>query len=120
MKFPIPDKSEPLVDVFNFEEENTIHYVGGYVIAVLKKYQSDKEIIVGLNQLTNNNTEINAAWVQEVHRLTMITVQAQDVFMSIEANIKSKLTRLTKWISKEGISYKMNYFATVMSSLVGA
>ena len=55
MKFPIPDKSEPLVDAFNFEEENTIHYVGGYVIAVLKKYQSDKEIIVGLNQLTNNN-----------------------------------------------------------------
>ena len=61
MKFPIPDKTEPLVDVFNFEEENTIRYVGGYVIAVLKKYQSDKEIIVGLNQLTNNNTEINAA-----------------------------------------------------------
>ena len=91
MKFPIPDKTEPLVDVFNFEEENTIRYVGGYVIAVLKKYQSDKEIIVGLNQLTNNNTEINAAWVQELHRLTMITVQAQDVFMSIEANIKSKL-----------------------------
>ena len=89
-------------------------------VAVLKKYQSDKEIIVGLNQLTNNNTEINTAWVQEVHRLTMITVQAQDVFMSFEANIKSKLTMLTKWISKEGISYKMNYFATVMSSLVGA
>ena len=66
MKFPIPDKTEPLVDAFNFEEENTIHYVGGYVIAVLKKYQSDKEIILGLNQLTNNNSEINAAWVQEV------------------------------------------------------
>ena len=47
-------------------EENTIHYVGGYVIAVLKKYQSDKEIIMGLNQLTNNNKEINTAWVQEV------------------------------------------------------
>ena len=43
MKFPIPDKSEPLVDAFNFEEENAIHYVGGYVIAVLKKkYQLDK------------------------------------------------------------------------------
>ena len=67
MKFPIPDKTESLVDVFNFEEENTIRYVGGYVIAVLKKkYQSDKEIIVGLNQLINNNTEINAAWIQEV------------------------------------------------------
>ena len=59
MKFPIPDKSEPLVDAFNFEEENTIHYVGGYVIVVLKKYQSDKEIIVGLNQLTNNNKQNN-------------------------------------------------------------
>ena len=46
MKFPIPDKSEQLVDAFNFEEENTIHYVGGFVIAVLKKYQSDKDIIV--------------------------------------------------------------------------
>ena len=34
-----------------------------------------------------------AAWVQEVNRgeLTMITDQAQDAFMSIEANIKSKL-----------------------------
>ena len=63
MKFPIPDKSEPLVDAFNFEEENTIHYVGGYVIAVLKKYQSDKEIIVGLNQLTNNNIQSNICWL---------------------------------------------------------
>ena len=58
MKFPIPDKSEPLVDAFNFEE-NTIHYVGEYVIAVLKKYQSDKETIVGLNRLTNNNKQSN-------------------------------------------------------------
>ena len=57
MKFPIPDKSEPPGDAFNFKEENTIRYAGGYVIAVLKKYQSDKEIIVRLNQLTNNNTE---------------------------------------------------------------
>ena len=33
--------------------------------AVLKKkYQSNKEIIVGLYQLINNNTEINAAWIQ--------------------------------------------------------
>ena len=63
MKFPIPDKSEPLVDAFNFEEENTIHYVGGYVIAVLKKYQSDKEIIVRLNQLTNNNKQSNICWL---------------------------------------------------------
>ena len=94
MKFPIPDKSEPLVDAFNYEEENTIHYVGRYVIAVLKKYQSDKEIIVGLNQLTNNNKQSNiCGCVQEVNRggLTMITDQAQDAFMSIEANIISKL-----------------------------
>ena len=54
MKFPVPDNAEPLADAFNCEEENAIRYVGGYVIAVLKKrHQSDKEIVSGLNHLTD-------------------------------------------------------------------
>ena len=98
LKFPIPDNTEPLADAFNFEEENAVRYVGGYVIAALKKkYHSDKETVAGLNQLMDKNTGINkatsATWVQEVNRggLTMITDQAQGAFMSIEASIKSKL-----------------------------
>ena len=96
MKFPVPDKAEPLPDTFNFEEENAIRYVGGYVIAVLKKrHQSDKEIVAGLNHLTDKNAVLtsSADWVQEVNRggLTIITDQAQDAFISIEACIKSKL-----------------------------
>jgi len=52
LKFPIPDNTEPLADAFNFEEENAVRYVGGYVIAALKKkYHSDKETVAGLNQL---------------------------------------------------------------------
>ena len=67
--------------------------MGGYVIAVLKKYQSDKEIIVGLNQLTNNNKHSNICCLctGEQRWADMITDQAQDAFMSIEASIKSKL-----------------------------
>lgn len=96
MKFPVPDNGEPLADTFNCEEENAIRYVGGYVIAVLKKrHQSDKEIIAGLNHLTDKNpvSTSSAGWVQEVNRggLTIITDQAQDAFMSIEACIKCKL-----------------------------
>jgi len=37
MKFPVANNSEPLPDSFNFEEENAIRYVGGYVLSVLKK-----------------------------------------------------------------------------------
>ena len=96
MKFPVPDNTEPLAGAFNFEEENAVRYVGGYVIAVLKKrHQSNKEILVGLNHLIDNNpvSTSSADWVQEVNRsgLTIITEQAQDAFMSIEACIKSKL-----------------------------
>ena len=51
MKFPVHDNIEPPAGEFNFEEENAVRYVGGYVIATLKKkYQSDKEIVAGLNQ----------------------------------------------------------------------
>ena len=94
MKFPVPDKAEPLPDTFNFEEENAIRYVGGYVIAVLKK-RHQSEIVAGLNHLTDKNAVLtsSADWVQEVNRggLTIITDQAQDAFISIEACIKSKL-----------------------------
>ena len=62
-----------------------------------KKYQSDKEIVAGLNQLMDKSTGINkatsATWVQEMNRsgLTLITDQAQDAFMSFEASTKSKM-----------------------------
>ena len=49
---------------------------------------------MGLNHLTDNAVSMPSAnWVQEVNRggLTIITDQAQDAFMSIEACIKSKL-----------------------------
>ena len=96
MKFPVANNPEPLPDSFNFEEENAIRYVGGYVLSVLKKrYQSDEEVIAGLNHLIDKNlvSTLSAEWVQEVNRggLTMITDQAQDAFMSIETCIKSKL-----------------------------
>ena len=99
MKFPASDNTEsPAADLVSFEEENAVRYVGGYVIAAIKKkHHSDKEIIAGLDQLMDNNKGTNeatsATWVQEVNRggLTMITDQAHDAFMSIEASIKSKL-----------------------------
>ena len=98
MKFPVHDNIEPPAGEFNFEEENAVRYVGGYVIATLKKkYQSDKEIVAGLNQLMDKSTGINkatsATWVQEVNRggFMLITDQAQDAFMSIEVSTKSKM-----------------------------
>jgi len=62
MKFPIQDNAEPLGDAFSYEEENAIRYVGGYVIAVLKKrHQSNKEIVMGLNHLTDNAISMPSA-----------------------------------------------------------
>ena len=127
MKFPVSDNPEPLPDSFNFEEENALRYVGGYVISILKKrHQSDKEIIAGLNHLTNKNpvSMLSAEWVQEVNRgwLTIITDQAQDVFMSIETCIKSKLrvNSAHKMDEETRHNYKVSCSVIVMSSLIGA
>ena len=53
-----------------------------------KSHQSDKEIVMGLNHLTDNAVSIPSAnWVQEVNRggLTIIIDQAQDAFMLVSS-----------------------------------
>ena len=94
-KFPIPDTTKPPPESFSFEEENAIRYVGGYVVATLKKRETDVEILAGLDHLTEKNLEaIRRQNLQEVTRggLTHITEEAQDVFISIEACTKANLT----------------------------
>ena len=98
-KFPVPDATQTPPEVFSFEEENAIRYVGGYVVAALKKRETDVEILAGLDHLTEKNPKAvsngnSATWVQEITRggLILITEEAQDVFISIEACTKANLT----------------------------
>jgi len=95
MKFSVQDNGEPL-NACSYEEENVICYVApeGMSWQFEKRHQSDEKIVIGLNHLTDNAVSIPSAnWVQEVNRggLTIITDQAQDAFMSIEACIKSQV-----------------------------
>jgi len=96
--FPVDCTAETLEVPLSFEEENAIRYVGGYVVAALKKQNSDCELLAGLNHLTERNPDVirqasSAMWVREVNRggLTHITEAAQDLFLSIEACIRTQL-----------------------------
>ena len=99
-KFPVPDATQLPPEMFSFEEENAVRYVGGYVVAALKKRETDIEILAGLDHLTEKNAEAiskgnSATWIQEVTRgggLILITEEAQDVFISIEACTKVNIT----------------------------
>jgi len=77
-----------------------LYGISGYVVAASKKQKSNNsKILTGLDHLTERNPEVikqasSATLVQEVNRggLTHITEAAQDVFISIEACTKAKLT----------------------------
>ena len=82
------------------EEENAIRYVGGYVIASLKKQEGDEELLVGLDSFVEKDTHeaaaipTSAAWVEEINRggLTRITEEAHQFFVAMEGSIRSYLT----------------------------
>jgi len=100
MKFPVDKASaEARVRPSSYEEENAIHYVGGYVVAALKKRSSDTELLAGLDHLVEKDEEKiksseSAVWVKVVDRggLTYISEEAQEVFLSIEACTKPYFT----------------------------
>ena len=82
------------------EEENAIHYVGGYVIASLKKQEGDQELLVGLDSFIKKDTceavaiPTSAAWVEEINKggLTRIIEEAHQFFVAMEGSIRSYLT----------------------------
>lgn len=85
--------------LLTFEEENAVRYVGGYVVAALKKHEADEELLLALNQLIEKETleaapSSSATWVEEVNRggLTLITEEAHQFFVAIEGSIRSHLT----------------------------
>ena len=82
------------------EEENAIRYVGGYVIASLRKHEGDEELLAGLYSFIEKETNeiavirASAAWVEEVDRggLTKITEEAHQFFVALEGSVRSYLT----------------------------
>ena len=101
LKVPIPptsNDSSASDTSFSFEEENAICYVGGYVVATLKKHEVDDEVLHGLDHLIEKDLEKvkadSATWLQEINRggLTEITQEAQQLFMAIEASTRRHLT----------------------------
>ena len=101
LKVPVPlrsNDSSASDTSFSFEEENAICYVGGYVVATLKKHEVDDEILHGLDHLIERDSDKvkadSATWLQEINRggLTEITQEAQQLFMAIEASTRRHLT----------------------------
>ena len=80
-----------------FAEENTTRYVGGYIISVLQKCETNKQLLTGMNMLVDANPQLDCAdsnaWVNEVNcgGLTKITNEGYGVFTAIEASIRSYL-----------------------------
>lgn len=102
----IPNREEATLSScspLTFEEENAIHYVGGYVIKTLKDKEADEELLHGMNHLIDKNVKStsevseSAVWVKEISRgrLIHITQEAQQVFVAIEASVRVHL-RVTK------------------------
>ena len=72
-----------------YEEENAIHYVGGYVIRQLKSDKANSEMIPLLEQLEENSPVIDdptSCWINVVNRggLRRITNEAFKHFYDIE------------------------------------
>ena len=84
---------------FTMKKENAICYVGGYIIASLKKQEGNEELLVGLDTFIEKDTHevaaiaTSAAWVEEVNRggLTRITEEAYQFFVAMEGSVRSHL-----------------------------
>ena len=84
---------------FTMKKENAICYVGGYIIASLKKQEGNEELLVGLDTFIEKDTHevaaiaTSAAWVEEVNRggLTRITEEAYKYFVAMEGSVRSHL-----------------------------
>lgn len=125
LKVPIPPTSNDLSTSdtsFSFEEENATHYVGGYVVATLKKSEVDDEILHGLDHLIKKDSEKvkadSATWLQEINRggLTVITQEAQQLFVAIEASTRrhSTLKNVHKMDETTRCSVKMIFLLIVL------
>ena len=73
MKFPVDKASEARAQLSSYEEENGIRYVGGYVVAALKKRSTDMELLAGLDHLIEKDQEKirsseSAVWVKAIDR----------------------------------------------------
>ena len=84
--------------VLSNEEENVIHYVGGYVIHELKKDKSNSNMLPLLTHLTDaeKRATIDEArqWITSINRggLTKITDTAFRCFCDIEVSIRMLIT----------------------------
>ena len=84
---------------FTMKKENAICYVGGYIIASLKKQEGNEELLVSLDTFIEKDTHevaaiaTSAAWVEEVNRggLTRITEEAYQFFVAMEGSVRSHL-----------------------------
>ena len=101
-KFPVHKDNQRKDSDYSLttEEENAIRYVGGYVIASLRKQEGDEELLAGLYSFIEKETNetavirASAAWVEEVDRdgLTKITEEAHQFFIALEGSVRSYLT----------------------------
>ena len=94
IELPISETSVDDVIILNDEEENAIHYVGGYVLRELKRDHSNSFILPLLEKLTDSEKrpaiDANRQWITLVDRggLTKITDEAYQCFYDIEIAIR--------------------------------
>ena len=113
---PVSDHENSMNDVItlNDEEENAIHYVGGYVIRELKKDPLNSFMLPLLEKLTDTEKhptiDPTRQWITSVNRggLTKITDEAYQCFYDIEITIRRFLKISNTRSMDETFSKKVN------------
>ena len=97
-KFAVNETTDigPSDEPLTFEEENSIYYVGGYVVRQLKAHEADAELIHGLDhlQFKEQDDQCEAAvWTNTINRggLIQISKEAQQAFVAIENAVRRHL-----------------------------
>ena len=97
LNIPAVENKDIDVNLLTFEEENAIHYVGGYVLKSLKDVERNEEILHGISYLINNTRESNKSdsgsdvWIKEMTNIITEEARAHQVFLSIELAIRTYL-----------------------------
>ena len=87
-------KSVSSCKLLNFEEENAVRYIGGYVVKKLKEHPDCSEFKDLLNEMvcTDNTLDdsLSAAWTNAVNRggLVKITSEVYQVFLANESCVR--------------------------------
>ena len=92
---PVPEPLTNSLILFTFEEENTIRYVGGYVVRVLRQHKNNTSICHIIEAMIDGNAiGPSQDWMKTIDQggLVHISDQAFRLFVVIESSVRRYLT----------------------------